>query len=78
MGVVHLKGAVKSGTLNQTIFTLPLEYRPSQNKNFIISAYTTAFTFGTIIVGSDGTVKIFISGTPTEINLSSISFRVEE
>ncbi len=35
MGFVHLKGLVKTGTVNTTIFTLPAGYRPALTSMFV-------------------------------------------
>lgn len=67
-GVVHVKGVASSGaTATSVIFTLPVGYRPTENRMFAGSG-NDAFT--TIIVGSDGTVK----GSPGNTTFTSLEF----
>ena len=35
LGFVHIRGTVKDGTPNATIFTLPVGYRPAKNVLFV-------------------------------------------
>jgi len=44
LGIVHLRGAVKSGTSGTTVFQLPAGYRPSWPINFIASSPTNQYT----------------------------------
>ena len=44
LGIVHLRGAVKSGTSGTTVFQLPAGYRPGWPINFIASSPTNQYT----------------------------------
>jgi len=61
-GTVHIKGLVKNGTENTTIFTLPAEYRPAKNR--IFTARVSAANSVRLDVTSGGEVKL--NGAPTE------------
>ena len=52
-GVVHIEGLVKSGTIGQVIFTLPVGYRPA--KEFLISTNSNN-AVARMDVYDDGTV----------------------
>lgn len=49
-GLVMTKGLIKNGTLNTSIFTLPVEYRPGETRMFLASAF--ALNSGGIASGS--------------------------
>lgn len=75
LGFVHLKGLVKTGTSGNSIFTLPVGYRPAENhympglSNDLISS---------MVIGSDGKVTVFGgAGVATWTTLSHIVFRAE-
>ncbi|NET24634.1 hypothetical protein [Okeania sp. SIO1I7] len=72
LGIVHLKGLVKNGTAD-TIFTLPVGYRPAARELHSVAAYNN--TMGRIDILSNGTVQR-ISGSSTWISLDGITFRV--
>ena len=69
-GVVRLKGMVKSGTIGQAIFTLPVGYRPSVSTNI---STTSLNLFGAINIGIDGLVTPAV-GNNAWVSLSSITF----
>jgi hypothetical protein len=70
-GIVHLKGFVKSGTIGQAIFNLPVGYRPNARQYY--SALSNGlFGYATII--SDGTVQA-TSGSNVSFSLDGISFK---
>lgn len=71
-GFVHLKGTVKSGTLNSVIFTLPAGYRPQEYENF---AVVCNGAFGVINIAPSGDVKMQAGGSNAYITLSGITFR---
>lgn len=71
LGIVHLRGMVKGGTIGQAIFTLPVGYRPSGPLLFPTIA-TDAI--GRIDIDTTGAVK-FLSGTATWVTLSGVRFR---
>jgi hypothetical protein len=53
-GMVHIKGLVKNGTVNTTIFTLPIGHRPNKDTN-LASIANNAFC--RLRISSDGTVS---------------------
>jgi hypothetical protein len=55
-GIVHIKGLVKGGVDNTTIFTLPVEYRPTEGRVFM--GMTCTGTGKRIDVLTDGTVSL--------------------
>lgn len=70
IGEVKLKGLAKSGTIGQTIFTLPTGYRPIQDMMFPIPSNGV---FGILYVYTTGQV-ICTVGNNTYVSLDSISF----
>lgn len=74
--IVYLRGVVKDGTVGAAgvIFTLPVGYRPENNR--IFSNYTNSGV-GHVEVESDGDV-IAKAGGNTWFSLDGVSFRVEE
>jgi hypothetical protein len=75
-GRVHLRGAVKNGTLGSAIFTLPTGYAPSAQLTFAVIQNAAAGAFGQAIVNSAG--GIFpIGGSNTFYGLDGISFYVD-
>lgn len=76
-GRVRLKGLVKSGTMAQTIFTLPTGYRPPASTRFSIDANAgSADIFGVITIDTDGTVVAYLGGN-TRMALDGIEFDTE-
>jgi hypothetical protein len=75
-GFVHIKGVIKDGTATADIqlFLLPNGYRPSQNLFLPIISNNT---IGAVLIGVGGEV-LLRSGNNSFVDLSSISFRVEE
>jgi hypothetical protein len=73
IGIVHLKGAVKSGTISSTIFTLPNGYRPDAAISFPVVSNNA---FGICNILSDGSVNSS-SSSNTIFTLDGISFRAE-
>ncbi len=69
---VRLKGTIDTGTIGQTAFTLPVNYRPALNEIF---AVVSNGTIGGVTVNSDGTVVPGI-GNNAYVSLSNIKFRV--
>lgn len=70
--VVHLKGAIKTGTSGTTAFTLPEGYRPSAGK--AIATVAAGGTFGFIDIDSAG--NVVVTGTNTFVSLEGVSWRV--
>jgi hypothetical protein len=75
MNVVHLKGFVKNGTVNTTVFTLPVGYRPQENYVF---PQINNDAFGEIRVTTDGQVTQFITSTSSNswLSLCGIEFPI--
>lgn len=71
-GNVHLQGMVKSGTIGQTIFTLPTGYRPAKTLVFTVPSNGA---FGVLEVQTDGDV-VATTGNNTYVSLEGVSFRV--
>lgn len=72
LGTVHLRGLIKSGTMQQAAFTLPAGFRPSAN--LFVPAISNN-TIGSVIIGSDGTVKPW-DGSNLWFSMDNIRFRV--
>jgi len=70
-GIVRLKGLIKSGTIGQTAFTLPIGYRPDTTLIFSVSS---GGAYATLRVNSDGTVVPY-TGANTYFSLDGVSFR---
>lgn len=73
LGVVHLRGMVKSGTINTSIFTLPVGYRPAFRLLFV---NISASALGRLDINTSGTV-VQVTGTNTWVSLEGIAFRAE-
>lgn len=54
-GQVYLRGAMKSGVVNSTAFTLPAAFAPVAARQFAVNSNGA---FGVIVVGTDGTVTL--------------------
>ena len=52
--IVYIRGAVKSGTMGQTAFTLPVGYRPVVTQ--YVQCLTAGPTYGYYTIGTDGQV----------------------
>lgn len=72
LGEVIVQGAVKSGSVSATIFTLPANFRPPADLDFVVWA-----TGGPVLVTvqSDGQV-VPTSASATETSLSGIRFQI--
>ena len=71
--VVHLRGCIKSGSLNTAAFVLPVHYAPSAA---IQIAVPSAGAFGYVQITSGGGVYPS-GGSTTQIFLDGISFRAD-
>lgn len=69
-GVVSLRGMVKSGNAFQSIFLLPVGYRPVNDELFNVSTDTVPAAFN---VKADGNIG-FYGGSTGYVTLSGISF----
>jgi hypothetical protein len=76
LGIVHLQGLIKSGTISNSLpaFNLPIGYRPFETHIFAGSA---ADAFAEIRVDSEGQVFITV-GSTTWVTLSNVIFRAEQ
>lgn len=72
LGIVHLRGLVKNGTNNTTIFTLPVGYRPSYQE--LQAVQTNPNTIGRVDILADGQVTV-VSGSNGWVSLDGITFR---
>jgi hypothetical protein len=78
LGAVRLEGAIRSGAMNSTAFTLPPGYRPSAQLIFPAYAWNGATqVLGSLMINADGTVVPFL-GANTEFHLSGITFASSE
>jgi hypothetical protein len=75
MGFVHLKGLIKSGTLDAGAFTLPVGYRPSASVHFPTVSFSA---FGRVTVSAIGEVVIDTPSNNTWVSISCINFRAEQ
>lgn len=70
-GRVHIKGSIKSGTLNQSAFTLPVGYRPLQTVYFGGNANNSAVALWTV----ETTGAVFPrAGSTSHMGADCISF----
>lgn len=76
MGFIHLRGITKSGTVGvgTPIFTLPVGFRPGQQKHFVIISNDA---LGCIDIFPDGRVACVIGNT-AYVTLDNITFLAEQ
>ena len=74
MGIVHLRGLLKSGTQGTIAFILPVGYRPSSQEVQI--AYTNGGA-GRVDIDNKGNVYMQVAD-PGYISLDGITFRASE
>lgn len=74
IGIVEIRGSVKTGTTGTIIFNLPIGYRPSQIIEFVV-ATNSGTSVCTLVIGTDGNVVAYKAYT-TWISLSNINFSV--
>lgn len=76
LGNVTLQGSVKSGTVGDPIFVLPVGYRPVKDRNFAVTTNTGASSvYGNIGVLQDGTVALSV-GSNTYVCLDQVKFNI--
>lgn len=73
-GVVRLKGLVASGTVGQTIFTLPAGYRPAETRLFSTISNSAV---GRVDINSAGAVSCQL-GSNVWLSLDGIAFFAEQ
>lgn len=71
LGIVHVKGSIKTGTVNTTAFTLPLGYRPELPRLYAVDSNSA---LGVVRVNDTGTVVPAV-GSNLLFSLDGISFR---
>lgn len=71
MGIVHLRGFIKDGTIGQTAFTLPAGYRP---ENFEVMPTASNGAFGEVFISTNGDVKPLV-GDNTWFSIDGVTFR---
>jgi hypothetical protein len=79
LGIVHLRGLVRSGTNNSTIFTLPFGYRPVNRELHAAATYgkinnVDSSTFARVDILADGQVVV-VTGSSGWLSLDGITFR---
>lgn len=72
LGEVRLRGMVRSGTVNAAIFTLPVGFRPTLQKVFVVIANAA---IGRVDVRTNGEV-LLVTGSNAWVSLDGISFDV--
>lgn len=79
-GIVHLRGLVKSGTINSPIFTLPVGYRPGTSpggNNHHLFPVLSAPGYGRLDLRPDGQVKPLSPSTNAWVSLDGLTFFAE-
>ena len=74
LGIVHLKGTIKSGTMGAAAFTLPVGYRPAEDSLYGASTSTASSAAGRVDVLANGNV-IPQAGLNALIGMDSVLFR---
>lgn len=76
MGVVRLKGLLKSGVTTPLtiILTLPAGYRPSEQLTFSVESFNGSYIVGVVSVDTNGSVVIQAGGNGS-LSLDGITFR---
>jgi hypothetical protein len=72
LGIVHLKGLIKSGVAGTVFTTLPVGYRPLESCIYVVSSNDV---YGRVDVGSNGTIIAGANASPIWISLETITFR---
>lgn len=73
LGVIHLRGLIKSGTVGNAAFTLPPGFRPTLAETYAVISNGAV---GRLSVYTDGTVIPETPSNNTYVSLSGISFRL--
>ncbi|MCK9273006.1 hypothetical protein M0P65_05660 [Candidatus Gracilibacteria bacterium] len=77
LGIVHLKGLVKNGTILQNIFVLPIGYRPLEQLIYSTDSSTGTYVIGRVDVKTDGSIYPYTGGN-SWFSLDGLSFRAEQ
>jgi hypothetical protein len=76
-GFVHLRGAVKNGTVGTSIFTLPAGFRPAYALNYVFPNAAGSSAAGAISFGVAGSVTPAIAAGKTWVGLDLPPFLAE-
>jgi hypothetical protein len=71
---VFIKGLIKNGVMNTTLFNLPVGFRPPLN--FIIPVLTDGGP-GSMEIRNTGDVVLGSGGTNAWVSISNVSFRID-
>lgn len=72
LGIVHLRGLMKDGTVGSSAFTLPPGFRPALAETFAIISNAA---FGRLDVLADGTVTPIAPSSNLWVSLNGVTFR---
>jgi hypothetical protein len=72
-GIVHIQGLVKSGTVDTTIFTLPIGFRPTLFEIFV-GLCNSSNTYSRINITSTGDVSTLSAPGNAFLSLAGVSF----
>lgn len=75
MGIVHMAGAIRNGTIGQIAFYLQFGYRPLKAHLFCVLSYDH---IGRVTIYSDGGVHVDVPSTNEWVSLFEVSFRAEQ
>lgn len=75
LGIVHLRGLIKSGTMNQPCFVLPAGYRPPYQELYPAFSSASPASVAKIIVYANGNVTPYQGGNQY-FGLDGMTFRV--
>lgn len=80
LGVVHLKGMIKSGTVGQVLFILPVGYRPSAMMVFTVLSHNgSADIYTRMEILATGEIQFSsATGGNNYLSLENIHFRAEQ
>jgi hypothetical protein len=77
-GIMYFRGSINGGSMNNSAFTLPVGFLPSQDRTFacVGNAGDVPPTMTPVAVNGDGTV-VPISGSSAQVHLASITYPAE-
>jgi hypothetical protein len=76
MGIVRIKGRIKSGTIGTTVFILPAGYRPIDQATLpILQTNGSAISAGALDIGAGGTAQISPLNPVNDDVIINVSFR---
>jgi len=74
LGIVHLSGLIKTGSIGTVAFTLPEGYRPDHDSGNAHIATASNSLYGELVINTDGSVKPSV-GSNAWFSLFNISFK---